>query len=193
MEKIFFDFIQQNSPDGGFLQSVYWWKFQESYGRKTFELEEKDENGDTLIYAYVIAHTLPVVGDYFYVPRGPVLSRNTKHKTRNTSRTQNFFSDLIKLAKENSIGWVRVEPNNVEELRLIKESLPNGLKIKKSPVDVQPREILVLDISAENTIQYQTFPETRGFCESNLKSQISNLKSIFRRILKISENYQQAR
>jgi len=148
MEKKFFDFIQTNSPDGGFLQSVYWRNFQEAVGRKTFELEEKDENGDTLIYAYVIVHKLPIVGNYFYVPRGPILSQKSKVKSQNyISKVKIFFEDLINLSKNNNIGWIRIELNSEEDLKLVKENLPKGLKMKKSAADVQPKEILVMDIS----------------------------------------------
>ncbi|MDD5489159.1 MAG: peptidoglycan bridge formation glycyltransferase FemA/FemB family protein [Candidatus Moranbacteria bacterium] len=146
MEKNFFDFVQQNSPHGGFLQSVYWRKFQESVGRKTFELEEK-ENGNAFIYAYAIAHSLPLVGNYFYVPRGPV-THNAKRITQNAERKIKIFLDnLISLSKENNVGWIRVEPNSAEGLEMIKESLSKEKKMKKSPVNMQPREILVLDIS----------------------------------------------
>lgn len=147
MKDKIFNFIQTNSPDGGFLQSEHWRKFQESYGRKTFELEEKDENCDTCIYAYVIVHRLPIVGNYFYVPRGPILSRNTQHVTRNTNGIQKFLNDLINLAKKYNIGWVRIEPASEDILEKIKSNLPKNIKIIKSPVDMQPREILILDIT----------------------------------------------
>ncbi len=141
-------FIRQNSPDGGFLQSEYWRKFQESVGRKTFSLEENDEKGDNLILANMIVHTLPVVGNYFYTPRGPILIQSAKLKAQNHSaKLKSFFTNLFELAKREKIGWVRVEPNSEEELGLIKNGLSNGIEIKKSAVDVQPREILALDIA----------------------------------------------
>jgi peptidoglycan pentaglycine glycine transferase (the first glycine) len=147
MENNLLNFVQSNSPDGGFLQSVYWRKFQEAWGRKTFELSEKDENNSTLIYAYMIVHTLPVVGDYFYVPRGPIVQvQSSKFKV------QSFFKDIIELAKKNNIGWVRIEPTNENILRAIKENLPGGVKIKKAAVDMQPREILILDISKNEEV-----------------------------------------
>ena len=38
MSKDAIKFIQASSPDGGFLQSNEWRKFQESVGRKTFNI-----------------------------------------------------------------------------------------------------------------------------------------------------------
>jgi lipid II:glycine glycyltransferase (peptidoglycan interpeptide bridge formation enzyme) len=140
-------FIQSNSPDGGFLQSDHWRCFQESVGRKTNYISAEDE-GEVIASANILTHVLPVVGNYFYVPRGFVLAQNAKRKTQNQSaKLKIFFSDLAGLAKNNNIGWIRVEPNSEEELELIRANLLNGLKIKKSSVDMQPREILVLDIA----------------------------------------------
>lgn len=151
------NFIQSNSPDGGFLQSEYWRRFQENYGRKTFQLKAENENGDVFIYANMITHTLPIVGEYFYVPRGPVMkffnfqffppSRDPAKAVAIFKQLNNFLNELVDLARENNIGWIRVEPNSESALRLIKENLPKEIRIEKSSVDVQPREILVIDIT----------------------------------------------
>jgi len=152
MEKKFLDFIQQNSPDGGFLQSEYWSKFQESWGRKTFELKAENENGDIIICAYMIVHTLPVVRKYFYMPRGPIIQvQSSKFKVQSdNSKLKVFFDNLIELAKKNHIGWIRVELNSDSDLEIIRNTVEingNKLKIVKAPVDMQPKEILVMDIS----------------------------------------------
>ena len=74
------NFIQANSPEGGFLQSVAWRKFQEAFGRKTFTVA-----GDNF-WANIIEHKLPVVGRYFYIPRGPILEiQSLKLKVQNDS------------------------------------------------------------------------------------------------------------
>jgi len=65
------NFIQANSPDGGFLQSEYWKNFQESVGRKTHNILTSDENDELIACANIIEHKLPIVGKYFYIPRGP--------------------------------------------------------------------------------------------------------------------------
>jgi lipid II:glycine glycyltransferase (peptidoglycan interpeptide bridge formation enzyme) len=149
------NFIQFNSPDGGFLQSEYWRKFQESVGRKTYNISANDENGEPIAWANIIEHTLPIAGKYFYVPRGPVVS------DQRSLISDQFFGNLLNLAKKNNAGWIRIEPPSDEELELIKKnnvgadlvSVRDGqaqglsLRIKKSSVDMQPREILILDIS----------------------------------------------
>jgi peptidoglycan pentaglycine glycine transferase (the first glycine) len=140
-------FIIVNSPDGGFLQSEYWRKFQKSVGRKTHNISESSDAGEFLAFANIITHKLPVVGDYFYVPRGPILSRNTKRATQNTNKIQKFTNDLIYIAKKNNIGWIRIEPDSEDTLITIKENLPKNVKIIKSAVDMQPREIFLMDIT----------------------------------------------
>jgi len=168
MESRLLDFIQHNSPDGGFLQSGYWRKFQEAYGRKTFHLEEKGKNGDIIICANIIMHTLPVAGNYFYVPRGPIIRISNfqfpiSNKIPNPkSQIINFLEDLISLAKKESIGWIRIEPNSEEELNLMKKYLPEGIIMEKSAVDVQPREILILDVAkSEEELLAQMKQKTR--------------------------------
>lgn len=120
--------MQKNSPDGGFLQSDYWRKFQENVGRRTFVLSTDD------IFASIITHRLPIVGNYFYIPRGPVFNN------------QKLFDDLFDIAQENNISWIRIEPADDRFLKFLRLNLKN-VKIKKSAVDMQPREILILDIS----------------------------------------------
>src|SRR3989339_1448555 len=136
------NFVQANSPDGSFLQSDHWRKFQESVGRKTHNISASDGEGEILVHASIITHGLPIVGDYFYVPRGPVV----KIFNFQFSIFKQFLNDLIDNAKDSNIGWIRIESNSEEELKLIRENLPKSLKIKKSAVDMQPRGILILDI-----------------------------------------------
>jgi lipid II:glycine glycyltransferase (peptidoglycan interpeptide bridge formation enzyme) len=63
------------------------------------------------------------------------------------------MTKIVDLAKKNNAGWIRIEPENVEILNLIRKSLEGihprrtKLGIWKAPHDMQPREILVMDIS----------------------------------------------
>jgi peptidoglycan pentaglycine glycine transferase (the first glycine) len=142
-------FIQQNSPDGGFLQSEPWRKFQAAAGRKTFHLEKEDFS------ASIIGHSLPIVGEYFYCPRGPVFADRT-----HSSRVRNFFDDLIAAAKKEKTGWVRIDPASEHLLELIKENTAE--KIVKAPHDMQPKEIFIIDITkSEQQLLEEMKPKTR--------------------------------
>jgi peptidoglycan pentaglycine glycine transferase (the first glycine) len=118
------EIIEKNSD---FLQSEQWRKFQENAGRKAFFVEKEGFS------ASIIEHQLPIVGKYFYIPRGPV------------SAWQAGLADLIDLAKKENAGWIRIDPSSEEVLNLIKENISE--KIIKAPHDMQPRENFVLGIT----------------------------------------------
>jgi len=134
--------------DKNFLQSEEWRKFQESVVHRTFNVSENN------FRANIIEHKLPIVGRYFYVPRGPEIEiLNSQFSILNQSSIFNDqirekFVELIKLVKKNKAGWVRVEPGNQEALELIQGLIQGfSLKIRKAPHDMQPRQIFVIDIS----------------------------------------------
>lgn len=139
-----------------FLQSKQWLKFQESVGRKTYHVESDD------FYAGIVEHVLPMVGKYFYCPRGPVSlchsersvaeSKNPELNIADDNTKRSFdklkmtgIEELINLAKKENAGWIRIEPENDEVLQMIRENISE--KIIKAPHDTQPKEIFVLDIS----------------------------------------------
>jgi peptidoglycan pentaglycine glycine transferase (the first glycine) len=139
MENNLENFMQQ---DKDFLQSEEWRKFQESAGRKTYSVNGKNFS------ASVIEHSLPIVGKYFYIPRGPVIQSSAfffPDSSGNSSKPS--FSNIINLAKENKAGWIRFEPASEEILEIIKKSVGTNFKFVRSPHDMQPREILVMDIT----------------------------------------------
>jgi len=142
-------FIQDNSPDGGFLQSLEWGRFQESVGRRTFNISEEN------FWANIIEHSLPIVGKYLYIPRGPILEiSNDKFQI------SKWMQELTDLAKKNNAGWIRIEPANEKILKIIKKDI--GYKIVKAPHDMQPRELLMVDIKkSEEEILAQMKPKTR--------------------------------
>lgn len=135
-----------------FLQSEEWRKFQESTGKRTSKVSSDE------FWANIIEHKLPIVGKYFYIPKGPVVGiRN--HETR-------IINELIGLAKKESAGWIRIEPADEEILAKIKRTLcilgHKVSKIKKAPHDMQPREILVIDImKPEEQLLNEMKPKTR--------------------------------
>ncbi len=139
------------SNNNGFLQSEQWRKFQETTGKNTFSISEDG------LKANIFEHSLPIVGKYFYIPRGPIFLANAeeipnpKSEIRNKSKVQSpklkiLFSKLINLARENNINWIRIEPRDKRILELI-QGLKQGFKICKAPHDMQPREIFVINIT----------------------------------------------
>lgn len=152
--------MKRSNQNKIFLQSVEWQKFQEAVGRKTYRIENDGFS------ASIVGHILPIVGKYFYVPRGPVFSC---HSERNVAESKNLDSDssttvgmtkLLDLAKKENAGWIRIEPENEEILEFIKQNIKE--KIVKAPHDMQPKENFVLDISkSPEQLLAEMKPKTR--------------------------------
>ncbi len=155
-----------------FLQFEQWRKFQESVGRKTFFLESAGFS------ASIVEHSLPIVGKYFYCPRGPIFfaeaKKNLKSQIPNSEENQNSISKeemknglrkLIALAQKENVGWIRIEPEKAETLEIIRniaETDGNQLKIVRAPHDMQPKEIFVVDITKDAEILLSEMkPKTR--------------------------------
>lgn len=139
-----------NPIDGGFLQSNQWEKFQNEVGKKTFRI---NEGGLTCL---AVQNNLPIVGDYFFIPRGPV------KLTENPLKIENFLNQLTETAGKNNIGWIRFEPQSFKDLEEIKKALSGKYKIKKSKKDHEPVQMLMLDLSqSEEEILAAMKPKTR--------------------------------
>lgn len=130
--------LNANCPDGGILQSEEWRAFEESNGNRTEHFERSG------LWANIIEYRLPLVGTYWYVPRGPVIEK-LKMKPEKLKIADEWFK-ILNEAKKRGAGWVRVEPRDEAEAILLQEwSKP--YRMKKALHDMQPREILVGDIS----------------------------------------------
>lgn len=107
-----------------FLQSEEWLALQAATGKETVSLSEEG------CFMNGIVHTLPLVGSYLYVPRGP---------RGEISHFQSLVSKLMEEAKKRKCRWIRIEPENEEILEVIKKT--TSAKAVPAPHDVQPREI----------------------------------------------------
>lgn len=129
--------LQSYIIDGGFLQSTEWRNFQELTGRRTFVF--KGARG----YASIIEHTLPIIGRYWYMPRGPILETNQEA----SNDVAELITKIIKKAKQERVNFIRFEPANEECLKMwVTHSKP--FLTKKLSFTVQPKELLVIDIEA---------------------------------------------
>jgi lipid II:glycine glycyltransferase (peptidoglycan interpeptide bridge formation enzyme) len=139
--------LQCQCFDGGFLQSNEWRAFQEAIGRRTFRM--LNEAG----IATCIEHTLPIVGRYWYCPRGPILGEASPKEQ------ERFVKDLVDMGRKAKIGFLRIEPPHQEVLDLFEKQ---GVACPRSPHTVQPQEILVMSLDAnEETLLSQMKSKTR--------------------------------
>lgn len=109
-----------------FLQSEDWLHFQEAAGKEIVPFSGDDFSANGIV------HSLPLVGKYLYIPRGP--------QTIN----KEVIERLITGAKERNVKWIRIEPEK-EVLEEIKKN--TSYTVVKAPHDMQPREIFKIDIT----------------------------------------------
>ncbi len=105
-------------------QSKEWQKLQDDLGENSYF-----EKGNDFQYLAILKST--PVGNYFYLPYGPVVENQTGFK--------NALKSLEKLAKENDAFFIRIEPLNPE---LIKSFPKNA----KKTTDLNPKETWIIDL-----------------------------------------------
>jgi len=147
-------FLYHNSIDGGFLQSRFWKSFQSSLGRQVL-LFDKRKKG---FWGLVVEHCLPLVGKYWFFPRGPIFSKEKDGLAMNE-----FLLLVEKIAKEKSANWIRIEPQRNEDIEKIKRLLKEKkYEIRKAKKNHEPAQTLILDISkGEEEILHKMKPKTR--------------------------------
>ncbi len=121
----------QTIPDGGLFQSQEWFAFQQACGKNAWSI------GDGI---YGTENKLPFgIGTYGYVPRFP----GRRH-------TPSEYQHLEAYARKQGWTFLRVEPQS----RKIQEAFFGSIdsKTRESLHDVQPREILMMDISSDEEI-----------------------------------------
>lgn len=113
-----------------FLQSEEWRKFQAATGKRTFHISADG------FWANIIEHTLPIVGKYFYIPRGPIFMN---HEARIMNQG---IKEIINLAKKEKSNWIRIDGDYKN----------SDYKIVKAPHDMQPQEVFVIDIEKSEEV-----------------------------------------
>ena len=107
---------------------------KERSGHRTTRFSEEG------MWANVIEHVLPLAGSYWYIPRGPVFSAMENVGSESIEALRKMLGQ----ARRQGIGWIRIEPKNEGTLRMIRRVA--GARLVKAPYDVQPREVLVMDV-----------------------------------------------
>lgn len=148
--------LNRECPDGGMLQSEGW---RALLGREGYPTEHFEGDG---LWANTVEYRLPLVGPYWYVPRGPVVERSESIATCESRLAEgHVWRSILNRAKDRGARWVRVDPADDRALEMIREwSKP--YEMRRSRHDMQPREILVLDISrSSEAILSEMKPKTR--------------------------------
>ncbi len=155
-KKIWNSFVKNNYPSvGGFLQTWEWGEFKKNWGKKINRYFIKD-NGQIITAFTLVEHQLPLGFCYNYVPRGPVLVKNTP-----PSQITKIFSIIRDWALNNckhSIFLRLAPPITGEEFWV---NAPN--LFYRPNYYVQPRYNLAIDLSkTEEEILASFHPSTRS-------------------------------
>ncbi len=120
--------------DGGFLQSKRWAFFQEEVGNKMIKLQFPAE-----FSASIVKYTLPIVGTYLFVPRGPIFLKE--------GVAQKCSKELLQIAKKEKSAWIRLEPQTKKDLDELRNYFKNlGCRVVKSKKNHEPAQTLMLDL-----------------------------------------------
>ncbi len=126
--------------DGGLFQSPDWSDFQKYSGKTVWSID--GVSGIEQLLSFGLGH-------YRYAPRFP-----------GKSITKELLDKVLRDAQASRAVFIRIEPQTEELLHAINTSTTNA--IHKSPSDVQPREILMLDLTkSEDQLLAQMKQKTR--------------------------------
>lgn len=117
------------------LQSKKWQKLQDDLNETTFTADEDD-------FSYLAISKNTPFGKYLYLPYGPVYDTEKGFK--------NALRDLSNLAEKNQAFFIRIEPQDKENAKILtKKTNFAGLTIEKSK-DLNPAETWVIDLSGSD-------------------------------------------
>lgn len=130
------NFLSKNSIDGGFLQSDIYGQVKQAENFQVFSFDDKGS-----FRALVILHQLPLVGNYFFLPRGPIFDK----KISEADLEKQLFQ-LMEKAKELNIGWLRIEPQSTVDWIRMKKIFEKKYQIVKSKKNHEPIQTLILNL-----------------------------------------------
>ncbi len=115
------DFVLKHGPRSGrFLQSWEWGEFQKAVGEHV-EYRQLEEGGEVTAQTLWLRRHLPVFGEYWYAPRGPI--------------AQSMSGETLQKLTDKGPFFLRVDPEKLDDL-----------SAKKS-INLQPAVTNILDLS----------------------------------------------
>ncbi|MCR4322777.1 MAG: peptidoglycan bridge formation glycyltransferase FemA/FemB family protein [Candidatus Azambacteria bacterium] len=135
---------------GGFLQSYEWIGFQEKAGNTAARIIIK-KDGVTVLCANAIRHALPFKKAYWYIPYGPVISK----EAQDAKEIANFFIERFARVVGKDTIFLKIEPQEMKAQELFAQ------RGKQSPA-AQPQETVIIDCAlSEEKMLSAMKPKTR--------------------------------
>jgi lipid II:glycine glycyltransferase (peptidoglycan interpeptide bridge formation enzyme) len=161
-KKIWEDFSLSTSPNN-FLQSWNWGMFNQSLGRKIYRFGLF--NGENLIGIFLVQKQLTRLGNYLYVPRGPILSEWS------SKLLEPIVNQLKEVALAEKCIFIKIEPPIVNSLE--NKKLFSQLGFKAAVTFVQVEDAWLLDLSkTEDELLYDMRKTTRYLIKNEPKQGI---------------------
>ena len=146
------------------LQSELWQNLQSDLDEKTIYKKEED-------YRYLAIKKTTPVGDYLYVPYGPV--------AKDKSAFKNALKSLKSDAKDENCVFIRIEPQDPCFIK----SYPKNVK---KTTDLNPKETWILDLSGSDDELKEKLPSRLlRYYKSAEKMVLRSKKHITPKILSI--------
>jgi len=153
-----------NVSGSSFLQSKKWADFKAKNNIKSFLIQK-----NKAFYAYVFEHALSLGIKYFFIPYGYYID-DTKEVSQN-------IKNLILSAKDKKASWIRVEVNDINELK-IWQKYCGSYKILKSKSEYNPATTLILDLKKPEEEIFSGFnKKTRYAIKQSQKHEVLFYKS----------------
>jgi lipid II:glycine glycyltransferase (peptidoglycan interpeptide bridge formation enzyme) len=131
------------------LQTKEWEKLQNDLGEETFFVKEKD-------FQFLAIFKKTKFGNYLYLPYGPVLA--------NKNAASKALEALQSLAKEKSVTFIRIEPQDPETAsELLK--LDNIQQSK----ELNPAHTWLLDLTTDKEVMIKNFTQGTRTCYNQFK------------------------
>lgn len=130
------------------LQTKKWQDFQTALGEKSTLKTDKN-------YQYLAINKSTPVGNYLYLPYGPV--------AKDAAAFKNSLKSLKTLAKENQAFFIRIEPQNPKFTKYLPKNT-------KKTTDLNPAHTLVIDLKRPKEEILSDVPRrTRGYFNNYAK------------------------
>lgn len=134
-----------NHPDAHLLQSPAWGELKSAYGWEAVRLVVESDKG--VIGAQILFRRLPIGLSFAYIPKGPVFSGRSGNKNLQLLQ-EAFWSEVDPICRTRRAVFLSVEPDEIPgENGGEKWESSGGFIV--SPLAIQPRRTIVLDISGE--------------------------------------------
>lgn len=128
-------FLTANARDGGLFQSDEWARLQAA------SLHEAAPFQGVGFEGHAFVHSLPLIGHYLSLPRGPVISAPA-------FASEEFRRQLIGIADTTRSSWIRIEPQTPQTLDILKGAF-GANRVVAAPRDTNPRETLMVPLAGE--------------------------------------------